>query len=257
MFCVFREFCGSKYLCKSVKSVGEYSLPVCSVNSVNSVGGFNIGALSDMLVHFLLWQAAKPSGDKCTPWSVPLKLLQQERRLYAQIDAGSKTQLVVVAVHLVAYGEVVRGQRVENVSLHAPRESLAQFLRVAKLRTYGAVALHLEVAFVNAHRSVERIAEDADKLRAVPISSAQTEAPDVSLSLHVEAVSLVVGQQIARHLAVVSHVGFGVQRRKNFVVGVHVAPMPAAAFIQVFTWRCSASGLISPPRCCITTCSGK
>ena len=65
LFCVFREFCGSKYLCKSVKSVGEYSLPVCSVNSV---GGFNIGALSDMLVHFLLWQAAKPSGDKCTPW---------------------------------------------------------------------------------------------------------------------------------------------------------------------------------------------
>ena len=38
MFCEFREFCGSKYLCKSVKSVGEYSLSVCSVNSVNSVG---------------------------------------------------------------------------------------------------------------------------------------------------------------------------------------------------------------------------
>ena len=29
---------GVKYLCKSVKSVGEYSLPVCSVCSVNSVG---------------------------------------------------------------------------------------------------------------------------------------------------------------------------------------------------------------------------
>ena len=51
MFCVFREFCGSKYLCESVQSVGKYPLPVCSVNSVNSVGGFNIGALSDMLVH--------------------------------------------------------------------------------------------------------------------------------------------------------------------------------------------------------------
>ena len=38
LFCVFREFCGSKYLCKSVKSVGVSSLPVCSVNSVNSVG---------------------------------------------------------------------------------------------------------------------------------------------------------------------------------------------------------------------------
>ena len=71
MFCVFREFCGSKYLCKSVKSVGEYSLPVYSVNSVNSVGGFNIGVLSDMLVHFLLWQAAKLSGDKCTPGVYP------------------------------------------------------------------------------------------------------------------------------------------------------------------------------------------
>ena len=54
MFCVFREFCGSKYLCKSVKSVGEYSLPVCSVNSVNSVGGFNIGAL----------EASAPPGSK-------------------------------------------------------------------------------------------------------------------------------------------------------------------------------------------------
>mgnify|MGYP004592785067 CR=1 FL=1 len=42
MFCVFREFCGSKYLCKSVKSVGEYSLPVCSVNSVNSVGEYSL-----------------------------------------------------------------------------------------------------------------------------------------------------------------------------------------------------------------------
>ncbi len=28
-----------------------------------------VGALLIMLVHFLLWQAAKPSGDKCTPYS--------------------------------------------------------------------------------------------------------------------------------------------------------------------------------------------
>ena len=38
LFCEFREFFGSKYLCKSVKSVGEYPLPVCSVCSVKSVG---------------------------------------------------------------------------------------------------------------------------------------------------------------------------------------------------------------------------
>ena len=25
-----------------------------------------------MMVHFLLWQAAKPSGDKCTPYVHPL-----------------------------------------------------------------------------------------------------------------------------------------------------------------------------------------
>ena len=35
MFCVFREFCGSKYLCKSVKSVGEYPPPVFYLNSEN------------------------------------------------------------------------------------------------------------------------------------------------------------------------------------------------------------------------------
>ena len=46
MFCEFREFCGSKYLCKSVKSVGEYSLPVCSVNSVNSVGEYSLPVCS-------------------------------------------------------------------------------------------------------------------------------------------------------------------------------------------------------------------
>ena len=110
MFCVFHEFCGSKYLCKSVKSVGEYSLSVCSVNSVNSV-------------EVLFWlrgygKDAIPSyvGDKCTP----LKLLQQERRFYAQIDASRKTHLIIIVIHLVANDEVVRGQRVEHISLHAP-----------------------------------------------------------------------------------------------------------------------------------------
>ena len=89
MFCVFREFCGSKYLCKSVKSVGEYPLPVCSVCSENSVGGFNIGALSDMLVHFLLWQAAKPIGDKCTPGRrkfIVEKKLPQISRIYTDVS---------------------------------------------------------------------------------------------------------------------------------------------------------------------------
>ena len=58
MFCVFREFCGSKYLCKSVKSVGEYSLPVCSVNSVNSVGVlfWMRGYGKDAIPSYNLWE---------------------------------------------------------------------------------------------------------------------------------------------------------------------------------------------------------
>ena len=94
LFCEFREFCGRTslpvysvnsvnsvgghplpiYSVNSVKSVGEHPLPVYSVNSVNSVGGQNIPTEHTehteqfaWLVHFLLWQAAKPSGDKCTP----------------------------------------------------------------------------------------------------------------------------------------------------------------------------------------------
>ena len=30
--------------------------------------GFNPCGVCAVLVHFLLWQAAKPSGDKCTPY---------------------------------------------------------------------------------------------------------------------------------------------------------------------------------------------
>ena len=31
------------------------------------------------LVHFLLWQAAKPSGDKCTPYRMPYQLWAQKK----------------------------------------------------------------------------------------------------------------------------------------------------------------------------------
>ncbi len=50
---------------------GRISQQEVSVNSVNSVGGCSgslVGAVLAWLVHFLLWQAAKPSGDHCTPW---------------------------------------------------------------------------------------------------------------------------------------------------------------------------------------------
>ena len=109
MFCVFREFCGSKYLCKSVKSVGEYSLSVCSVFR-EFCGSIILAAWVWQGCHTLL----------CGRQVLTLKLFQQERRLYAQIDASRKTHLIIIVIHLVANDEVVRGQRVEHISLHAP-----------------------------------------------------------------------------------------------------------------------------------------
>ena len=32
-----------------------------------------------MMVHFLLWQAAKPSGDKCTPYKYTLTYNLKEK----------------------------------------------------------------------------------------------------------------------------------------------------------------------------------
>ena len=54
------EFSQQKVLCKSVKSVGEYPS-----KNVFWILWENVDFV--VLVHFLLWQAAKPSGDKCTP----------------------------------------------------------------------------------------------------------------------------------------------------------------------------------------------
>ena len=39
---------------------------LCCTNQVNDAI-YSVGALLARLVHFLLWQVAKPSGDKCTP----------------------------------------------------------------------------------------------------------------------------------------------------------------------------------------------
>ncbi len=61
----------------------EYTEPFCCIFShrlhrfsqmllsggalVSSAPTCSVVALLALLVHFLLWQAAKPSGDKCTP----------------------------------------------------------------------------------------------------------------------------------------------------------------------------------------------
>ena len=39
-------------------------------------------ALFALLVHFLLWQAAKPSGDKCTPFVCVVALLVHLRQVH-------------------------------------------------------------------------------------------------------------------------------------------------------------------------------
>ena len=79
-FCEFCAICGSYFVVAEARippllsSAPNESVLICeicgrlssaagSVDSVQSVGGL----LLARLVHFLLWQAAKPSGDKCTP----------------------------------------------------------------------------------------------------------------------------------------------------------------------------------------------
>ena len=44
--------------------------PSRNVNYRKEIGALDsfVGHLIALLVHFLLWQAAKPSGDKCTPF---------------------------------------------------------------------------------------------------------------------------------------------------------------------------------------------
>ena len=53
-----------------VSQGGAVTTRGCScLNCTNQVNHTfsSVGALLAWLVHFLLWQAAKPSGDKCTP----------------------------------------------------------------------------------------------------------------------------------------------------------------------------------------------
>ena len=77
LFCEFREFCGSKYLCKSVKSVGEYSLPVCSVNSVKSVG-----ASLRLRGRSLLLKRKLPQNSQNSQKFIAEKKLPQISRIY-------------------------------------------------------------------------------------------------------------------------------------------------------------------------------
>ena len=51
---------------KSVQSVKSVVKKISAVNPFNP-SSCSVGVLLARLVHFLLWQAAKPSGDKCTP----------------------------------------------------------------------------------------------------------------------------------------------------------------------------------------------
>ena len=62
-FCVFCVFRGTSY-------APSGSVKICAIcGRIISVAW-----VIALLVHFLLWQAAKPSGDKCTPYSATKRL---------------------------------------------------------------------------------------------------------------------------------------------------------------------------------------
>ena len=64
-----------------------------------SVCGFNLRrvrlcwCILALLVHFLLWQAAKPSGDKCTPYKYPITLKKNK-------DMDKKNEFMRRAIEL-------------------------------------------------------------------------------------------------------------------------------------------------------------
>ena len=49
-------------------------------------GSAPAGCILALLVHFLLWQAAKPSGDKCTPYKYPITLKKNKDSLAFRAD---------------------------------------------------------------------------------------------------------------------------------------------------------------------------
>ena len=68
-FCVFCVFRGTSY-------APSGSVKICAICGRIISVAWVIALLvpSALLVHFLLWQAAKPSGDKCTPYSATKRL---------------------------------------------------------------------------------------------------------------------------------------------------------------------------------------
>ena len=68
-FCEFCVFCGTSY-------APSGSVKICAICGRIISVAWVIALLvpSALLVHFLLWQAAKPSGDKCTPYSATKRL---------------------------------------------------------------------------------------------------------------------------------------------------------------------------------------
>ena len=68
-FCVFCVFRGTSY-------APSGSVKICAICGRIISVAWVIARLvpSALLVHFLLWQAAKPSGDKCTPYSATKRL---------------------------------------------------------------------------------------------------------------------------------------------------------------------------------------
>ena len=68
-FCVFCVFRWTSY-------APSGSVKICAICGRIISVAWVIALLvpSALLVHFLLWQAAKPSGDKCTPYSATKRL---------------------------------------------------------------------------------------------------------------------------------------------------------------------------------------
>ena len=68
---------GCSSLCCTSRAVGAILAWLVHHRGCSSLWCTNraVGAILAWLVHFLLWQAAKPSGDKCTTYELLVQFL--------------------------------------------------------------------------------------------------------------------------------------------------------------------------------------
>lgn len=113
----------------------------------------------------------EPSRSLCS------KPLQEERRIDAQIDTCRHAHATFLAIGATLFRVGVGGKMVVDICMYAPGEAVTEVLSIADTGIHHIGTAHRIGAVVDAHCTIERIAEHRDEVVAVPIGAMKTEAP--------------------------------------------------------------------------------